>query len=255
MRAFGGRASPLPVRMHLLATMSGEGRPDGDGRRTANTKGQEPVRPAGGTTRRKLLSGIRAVLFDMDGTLVEVPHDWKAIRKALGIGPGSILDQLHALPEPERSRRLALLDAMETDACDAARPAPGAAELLGFLRRSGIATALVTNNSAASARTVLERFGWTFSAVITRDDGTWKPSPEPLFRAAAALGVPIGACAAIGDAWLDREAARAAGCRALWLVGPEAERSGRAAELAAPDLAGLLERLRESVETPSPTGS
>jgi len=200
------------------------------------------------------LDGIRAVLLDMDGTLVEVPHDWTAIRRELGVGPGSILDQLHALPEPERSRKLAHLDAMETAACREARPAPGAAEFLDFLRRAGIAAALVTNNSAASAREILDRFGWAFPTVVTRDDGVWKPSPAPLLRAATALGIPIAACAAVGDAWLDREAARAAGCRALWLVGREAERSAAEADLAAPDLAGILARLGSTGETRTGAG-
>ena len=179
----------------------------------------------------------------MDGTLVLAPHDWAGIRRRLGVGPGSILDQLHALPEPERSWRLAELDAMETAASRMARPAPGARELLHLLRRMGLRTALVTNNSRRSAEAVLARTGWRFDALVTRDDGAWKPSPGPLLEAARRLGVPIRRCAALGDAWLDFEAARAAGCGAVWLVEPAAASHGEDADLAAPDLRGILAAL------------
>lgn len=193
--------------------------------------------------RPAALAGVEAVLLDMDGTLILAPHDWAEIRRRLGVGPGSILDQLHALPEPHRSRRLAELDAMETAACASARPAPGAEDLLDLLRGLGLRTALVTNNSRNSAEAVLERTGWRFDAVLTRDDGSWKPSPAPLLEAARRLAVPIGHCAALGDAWLDLEAARAAGCRSVWLVDPAASSHGRAADLAAPDLRGILAAL------------
>jgi pyrophosphatase PpaX len=186
---------------------------------------------------------VEAVLLDMDGTLILAPHDWAEIRRRLGVGPGSILDQLHALPEPERSDRLAELDSMETAACSSARPAPGAEELLALLHRLGLRTALVTNNSRKSVEAVLRRTGWRFDAVLTRDDGCWKPSPEPLLEAAHRLSVPIERCAALGDAWLDLEAARAAGCRSIWLVDPAASSHGQAADLAAPGLLGILAAL------------
>ncbi len=193
--------------------------------------------------RRDFLEGIRAVLADMDGTLVAVPHDWTAIRRELGVGPGSILAQLDAFPEPERTRRFQQLEAIERAACREARPAPGAERFLELLEERGLPVALVTNNSQESVRDVLERTGWRFPVMVARDDGPPKPSPEPLLRAAALLGVPIEECAFVGDAWLDWEAARAAGCRAIWLLGPAARSHGDEATLAAEDLSALLAML------------
>lgn len=189
------------------------------------------------------LKNIAGMLLDMDGTLVDVPHDWPAIRKRLGVGKGSILDELHDLPEPAHSLTMSELDAIESTACGAARPAPGAQDFLALLHRLGIPAALVTNNSLASVRAVLARTGWHFNIVVTRECGHWKPSPEPLRTAARNLGVPIERCIAVGDAWLDYEAGRAAGCAAVWLVEPAAHELGSAADLAAPNLAGILTAL------------
>ncbi len=195
------------------------------------------------------------MLLDMDGTLVDVPHDWPAIRKRLGIGKGSILDELQGLPEPAHSLKMSELDAIESAACDAARPAPGAQEFLALLDRLGIPAALVTNNSLASVRRVLARTGWHFDIVVTRECGHWKPSPEPLLIAARALRAPIERCITVGDAWLDFEAGRAARCAAVWLVEPAAARLGSAAALAARDLAGILTALNGHGAVGSPPGT
>jgi HAD superfamily hydrolase (TIGR01509 family) len=141
-----------------------------------------------------LLAGVRAVLFDLDGTLVDSTYDWPAIRAQLGVTGASIIDQLNGLPEPERGSRWAELEAIEARATDSATLQPGTHELLGLLAENGLATALVTNNNQANTRRLLDRFGLDFDLVLTRDAGLWKPSGAPFAEAARRLGLPPGEC-------------------------------------------------------------
>lgn len=165
-----------------------------------------------------LLARVRAFVFDLDGTLVESDYDWPAIRRELGVAGPSIVDALNGLPEPERARRWARLEAIEREATAAAHLRPGARELVGWLRGRGLPCALVTNNTAENTSTLLARFGLELDLVMTRDDGLWKPSGAPVRAAARRLGVPVEACAKVGDGRYDVLAGREAGCGAVVLV-------------------------------------
>ena len=68
-----------------------------------------------------VLDGIRAVVFDMDGTLVDSSYDWPTIRRQLGVSGASIIDDLNALAEPERSRKWAELEEIEKTATENAQ--------------------------------------------------------------------------------------------------------------------------------------
>lgn len=48
---------------------------------------------------------IKAVIFDLDGTIVDVPYDWPRIKSQLGIEGVSILSYLSRLQEPEKSQK------------------------------------------------------------------------------------------------------------------------------------------------------
>jgi HAD superfamily hydrolase (TIGR01509 family) len=186
-----------------------------------------------------LMSGVEAVIFDMDGTLVESDYDWPAIRRQLGIFDDSLIDGLNGLPAGEREARWRLMSDIEERATATATLKPGARELLVDLERLGLRTALVTNNTDANAASLLRRFDLRFEQVLTRDSGLWKPSAAPFEEAARRLGLEPAATLAVGDSRQDLSAARAAGCRAVCLLYGGAERWGREADLALPDLAAL----------------
>lgn len=187
---------------------------------------------------------VSAVVFDMDGTLVESDYDWPEIRRRLGVTGRSIIDDLNGLPDPDRTSRWAELEAIERDATGAARLKRGAGELLELLAAHGLPTALVTNNSDANAHALLDRFGLGFEVVLTRDSGLWKPSGAPLAEAIRRLGVPSERCLAVGDSSYDLEAARAAGCGAICLLYAGAERHRDEADLALADVEALIRHLR-----------
>ncbi len=191
-----------------------------------------------------LLAGIRAVIFDMDGTLIDSEYDWPAIRETLGITGPSILDQLHDLPEPEGKEKWDALGQIERRATRGATLKDGAVELLALLEEHRIATALVTNNTNENTTFLQERFDLDFEVVITRDSGRWKPAAAPMEQAMERLGMTPEQCLAVGDSILDVMAAREAGCGRVCAVCGGARLHGDKADIGFEDLPALLRYLR-----------
>ena len=184
------------------------------GRAVANNEGAPttvPRFPRDELIKTTLMRGIEAVIFDMDGTLVDSSYDWPAIRRRLGVTGASIIDDLNGLQEPDRRRRWAELEEIEAAATANARIHEGAHELLEVLADHHLPTALVTNNSDANTHRLLDRFGLSFNVIVTRDSGLWKPSGAPITEAARRLAVAPEKCLGVGDSHYDILAAREAG--------------------------------------------
>lgn len=190
------------------------------------------------------VEGIEAVVFDMDGTLIDSEYDWPAIRRRLGVIAPSIIDDLNGLPEPERESKWQELRSIERQATLAAELREGARSLLALLQERGLATALVTNNSDDNTQLLLDRFGLRFNVVLTRDSGLWKPSGAPIEEAIRQLGVAPSRCLAVGDSRYDLDAARDAACGRVCMLYGAAERYRDHADLAFPDLPALTRYLR-----------
>lgn len=180
---------------------------------------------------------LRAVLFDLDGTLVRTFIDFPAMRQAVhqafvvrhpyieeayGITETdtlALIPQLIALiPEGEwwidtHRRLLALVVECERVGCAYPEEIPGAAELLQTLREKNIGVGIVTRNARAVAESLCDRMHLPHNCLIAREDtATFKPHPEPVLLACARLGVAPESAAMVGDLWADIEAGRAAGC-------------------------------------------
>ncbi len=169
------------------------------------------------------MTWLRAVLFDMDGTIFDSRIDLGSVRQALRLPRDgrSFLEQLSELPPAERERGMALLVEAEMRGSEAGRLIPGAEELVALLHARGVRCALITNNSRASAEAVLRRYPLAFDLVLTRDDGAAKPDPAIVTTALARFGVEPRHALAIGDAHLDLIAAHRAGVGKLILVAPQ----------------------------------
>jgi HAD superfamily hydrolase (TIGR01509 family) len=186
---------------------------------------------------------FRAVLLDMDGTVFDGPYDWPGIRRALGARGPSILTFLEGLAEPERSRKRALLERIESEATDKAVLKRGMRPLLAALKSRGVRTALITNNSRKNLDRLLSRHRLEFDFVLSRDSGMWKPSGAPLRAAMRELGVSPAACCAVGDSLLDVQSAEEAGISCVFVLTREPGRfSGLAVEIV-PSVAALRKRL------------
>jgi len=190
------------------------------------------------------LKDTQAVIFDMDGTLVESEYDWPAIRARLEITDPSIIEQLNLLPSPLKEAKWEILNQIENQATRNATLKEGALELLELCRKKGKATALVTNNSLANTEQLLKRFNLSFDVVITRDSGLFKPSGAPIEAAAEKLGIPTSCCFAVGDSSFDIQAAQSAGCGRIAIVFDAAQRYVDQVDLSFKDLEELRRYLQ-----------
>ena len=85
------------------------------------------------------------------------------------------------------------------------------------MRGKGIEIALVTRNTRKSVKTVFGKHGIQIDVVVTREDGVYKPAPDPLYLACQQLGVSVDDSWMIGDGPHDIDAAEAASMRSIWI--------------------------------------
>lgn len=175
-----------------------------------------------------------AVLWDLDGTLVDTEPLWLEAEHALADSYGKTWTEEDGLKLVGNSllesgiyinRRLGIdmepeeiVDYLVARVTERLREEivwrPGARELIKALDAEGIPMALVTMSYAAIADPIAAQF--PFRAVVTGDAVTHgKPHPESYLRAAEMLGVDPADCVAIEDSRTGAAAANAAGCEVL----------------------------------------
>jgi phosphoglycolate phosphatase len=188
-----------------------------------------------------LARGLRAVLFDLDGTLLDTAADITAalnhalaeqklpafgqaeVRALIGRGAPVLVERAVARLEAagERPDAATLLERFHfhhqcLHASGELRTSayPGVAEGLAQLRALGLRLAVVTNKPQNLAVEVLRLFDLTrwIEVVIGGDAVTHrKPHPQPLLMACEQLAVPPARALMVGDSMTDVLAARAAG--------------------------------------------
>ena len=183
------------------------------------------------------VTGVRAVLLDMDGTLVDsdaaVERAWTVWAGEHGLDAEEAIALAHGSPSAPTVRKLLPhLDEARVAVCAARQlelqyedlsdvvAAPGAADLLAVLAERRLPWAVVTSADARLAVARLGAAGIDAPVVVTIDDLTaGKPDPQGYLRAAALLGVPPQSCLVVEDAEVGLQAARAAGARTAALRG------------------------------------
>nr|WP_256431850.1 HAD family phosphatase [Frigoribacterium sp. CFBP 13707] len=223
-----------------------------------------------------------AVLWDMDGTLVDTEPYWFESQVALvgsfggtwtkadgdtligsGLWHSSRVLQQHGVDMSEDD----IIDHLTTavlERCAVHIPwRPGAKELLAELRAAGVPTALVTMSIRRMALFMVDAIEFdAFDAVVAGDDVEHaKPHPEAYLRGAELLGVDVADCVAVEDSVPGLASAVAAGAVALGVEhhAPLADDAGyvRRTTLVGTTLADLRElhaagrRLREQRTTDS----
>ena len=157
---------------------------------------------------------IKAVAFDLDGTITRPFLNFARIRLEIGVpmARDSLLDKIAAMPAPERERASAILARHEEDAAENAELNDGVLELMSYLSSRGLKSAVVTRNSEQSTQFVLDKLGLEFDRVITRDSGLpLKPDPAALIALAKEWDIATRELMMVGDFRYDVDCGRAAG--------------------------------------------
>jgi phosphoglycolate phosphatase len=182
---------------------------------------------------------LRAVLFDLDGTLLDTAADIASalnhalaprgafttdqVRQMIGRGVPTLIERALqrlnvAAGEPERAaiqqRFYTHYQQLHDGDEFLTRPYPGAAQALGALFARGMKIAVVTNKPRDAAVAVLARLGlhnWIHVVVGGDSCAQRKPHPRPLLLALERLGVRATQALMVGDSQIDVETARAAG--------------------------------------------
>ena len=188
-------------------------------------------------------SGARlpaAVLWDMDGTLLDSEPIWDVAMAELAARHGIVMSPElrestlgNSLPDAlAKVHDAAGLSAAERDPdadgrwtldrvaelfADDLPWRPGAPEALDLVAGAGIPMVLVTNTVRELTEVALETIGRErFTTTVCGDEvAVGKPAPDPYLRAAELLGVPSADCLAVEDSPTGAQAASAAGCPTL----------------------------------------
>lgn len=162
----------------------------------------------------------KAVIFDLDGTLVHSSLDFAAIRRDINCPTGiDILDFVSELSEPEQRCAQTIIEGHELSDAEATYALPGAQALVTKLSQQGFKTGIVTRNSRQATQIKLAQTGIQVDAVLTREDSKPKPDPEALLRLSEQWQLSPNECVYIGDYLYDLQAARNAGmCAGLYLA-------------------------------------
>ena len=194
-----------------------------------------PTHSATAHLRRE--DGLAAVLFDMDGTLLDSEKVWdvaladlarylggelspQARRRMVGSSLARSIaimhDDLGIDADPESSGCYLTERTAELFRTDLVWK-PGARELLDEVRDAGVASALVTSTHRRLTEIALDTIGrHYFAATVCGDEVPHpKPAPDPYLIAAQLLDAPPSACVAIEDSPLGIAAAESAGCAVL----------------------------------------
>jgi HAD superfamily hydrolase (TIGR01509 family) len=185
---------------------------------------------------------VQALIFDLDGTLVDtvyahvfawqrafaeegLPIDGWRIHRRVGMSGG--LFTRAAAREVGRELSLEEAEALQRrhgelfrELLPDRRPLPGAVDVLRDLREGGVTHGIATSGRRPEIDKSLEALGvGEETVVVERGDVTRaKPEPDLFLACAERLGVPAAQCYVVGDAVWDLLAARRAGMLAVGLL-------------------------------------
>lgn len=183
---------------------------------------------------------LQAVLWDMDGTLLESEQMWDVGVRELSVHLGGVMSEetrtatigastpgalavifdslgLERTPEAMAQARSWLYARMAEMFAEGLPWRPGAREALALVRSMGLRSALVTNTERELGDVALDTLGREhFDHSVCGDEvPAGKPDPAPYLRAAQLLGVDPHQCLAVEDSPTGAASAEAAGCTVL----------------------------------------
>ena len=186
---------------------------------------------------------IKAVIFDLDGTLTEPFFDFDAIRIEMGLPPdaGPILELMEKMTPQRKAEVEKILHYHEQKAVTESKLNPGAKETLDELRKRKIKIGILTRNRKTNALAVADKHGLIFDAVVDREDGPVKPDAFGVLHLCKQFKVKPQESLVVGDYLFDLLCAKAAGAKSVLLKNHhKADEFTPHADFVIENLAGIL---------------
>lgn len=189
---------------------------------------------------------VRAVLWDMDGTLMDSQPFWDEafVRRCETLGGTVTTEQIAGIkgasirrtseliaatgatasPEDPATAEVFAGMAADVEAAVRAHPPilPGAREITSAMAELGLAQAIVTQSPRPIVDAVAHELGDVFVALVTGDDGlSGKPTPAPYAEAMRRLELSPEQCVAVEDSATGAASARSNGLYVIQIGGPK----------------------------------
>jgi len=163
---------------------------------------------------------IKAVIFDLDGTITQPYFDFDTIREEIGLArdSGPLLESMEKMTPQLRQKAEKILHKHEQKAVIDSKLNVGAKHTLSKLRASGIHIGILTRNQRSNAYAIAGKHNLQFDAVIGREDGPAKPDAFGVLELCRQFGVKPQETMLVGDYLFDLLCAKAAGACAVLLA-------------------------------------
>jgi len=163
---------------------------------------------------------IKAVIFDLDGTITQPYFDFDAIREEIGLArdSGPVLESMEKMTAQQRQDAEKILHYHEQKAVTESKLNANAKQTLSALRAAGIHIGVLTRNKRSNALAIARKHKLKFDAVIDREDGPVKPDAFGVLRICEQFGVVPEETMLVGDYLFDLLCAKAAGAVAVLLA-------------------------------------
>jgi HAD superfamily hydrolase (TIGR01509 family) len=191
---------------------------------------------------------IKAVIFDLDGTITQPYFDFDVIREEIGLArdSGPILESMEKMTVDQRKRAELILHSHEQKAVMESTLNPGAKRTLSALRAAGIRIGVLTRNRKSNAFAIADKHGLKFEAVVGREDGPVKPDAFGVLRLCEQFGVKPQDTLVVGDYLFDLQCAKAAGAVAVLLANHQhADEFAEHADFCIKNISGILRIIKE----------
>jgi HAD superfamily hydrolase (TIGR01509 family) len=165
---------------------------------------------------------IKAIIFDMDGTITEPVLDFDMIRQEVLEATGCSGD-VETYPEKHKKTAWDIILRHEKHAEENQKIRPGLHDFLESCRHHRIPCGLLTLNCQRSVDALIRKYDLMFDIVITREHQNPKPHPAPVLEMTSAWNVAPSATLLIGDYIHDIECGKAAGTQTCFFQNPAAE--------------------------------